>query len=412
MAAQGELATWVREAVASVRVTDMHTHLFPPSFSALQVSGADNVLTYHYLIAEAMRVGQMPPTEFWDLPTPLQADWIWEQLFEKTTPLSEAALGVVQIAQAFAVDLRREKLAGLRAKLEATATDVYANHVLDLAGVDSVVMTNDPFDEIERRYWEQGTPRNPRFHAALRLDVLLNDWPRAQAQLSHSGYHVGPELGEVDMAEVRRFLKDWVAKIKPVYFAFSAPDTFAFPEDSVRGRLLAEAILPICREQRLPLALMIGVRRQVNPSLRSAGDSTAKASMLPIEALARRYPDNKFLVTFLSREDQHELAVTARKFGNIMPFGCWWFLNTETLVSEISNLRLELIGPTFVIQHSDARVLEHVIYKWRRARKVATDVLTHKYQQLQDAGWDLTREDVERDVKQLFSQNFWDFVKR
>ncbi|WP_067617965.1 hypothetical protein [Alicyclobacillus acidiphilus] len=402
----------VHEAVQSVRITDMHTHLFPPSFSALQKSGADNVMTYHYLIAEALRVGDLSYEQFWAMDTAAQADWIWTQLFEKVTPVSEAALGVVQIARAFDLDPRTDKLAALREALDAAPTETYVNRILDMAGVESVVMTNDPFDEIERRYWEKQLPRGPRFHAALRLDVLLNDWAGVVPRLKSQGYDVGEEMTEVHLAEVRRFLKDWVGIMEPLYFAFSAPDTFAFPEQTPRGKLIAEAILPVCRELKLPLALMIGVRRQVNPALQSAGDSTGKASIVPIENLARQFPDNKFFVTFLSREDQHELAVTARKFGNVMPFGCWWFLNTETLVAEITRMRLELIGPTFVAQHSDARVLEHVIYKWQRARHVIGNVLADKYQSLADTGWTVREDDIARDVDALFNRNFWTFVHR
>ena len=50
----------------------------------------------------------------------------------------------------------------------------------------------------------------------------------------------------------------------------------------------------------------------------------------------------------LSRENQHELCVAARKFANLMPFGCWWFLNNPSIVSEITRERLELLGPTFI----------------------------------------------------------------
>ena len=31
---------------------DLHTHLFPPSHGALMLWGVDELLTYHYLIAE------------------------------------------------------------------------------------------------------------------------------------------------------------------------------------------------------------------------------------------------------------------------------------------------------------------------------------------------------------------------
>ena len=53
--------------------------------------------------------------------------------------------------------------------------------------------------------------------------------------------------------------------------AVSLPDTFKFPENTIQGRILREAVLPACREFDLPLSLMIGVRYQVNPRIRLAG---------------------------------------------------------------------------------------------------------------------------------------------
>ena len=34
----------------------------------------------------------------------------------------------------------------------------------------------------------------------------------------------------------------------------------------------------------------------------------------------------------LSVENQHELAVLARKFGNLHVYGCWWFCNTPSII--------------------------------------------------------------------------------
>ncbi len=402
----------VHEIVMSAQITDMHTHLFPPSFKSLQMSGADNVLTYHYLIAESMRVGRISYESFFSMDLKAQAEFIWERLFQTITPLSEAASGVAQIAQMMGVHLRRDGLSGLREALTADADDAYVDKVLSLAGVEHLVMTNDPFSDEEQSYWKSGAPLHPRFHAALRLDPLVNTFEDVIPLLVKQGYSVTSRLTDETVSQVRRFLEDCVERIHPLYVAFSASDTFEFGEEDSGSQLLRRVVLPLCEERRLPLALMIGAKRRVNPGLQSAGDSTGKASIQPVERLCREYPNNKFLVSLLSRENQHELAVTARKFDNLMPFGCWWFLNTESLIDEITRMRLELLGPTFVAQHSDARVLEHVLYKWQLSRKVIADVLSDKYEALSKRGWPVTRADVERDVAALFGKNFWDFVAR
>jgi hypothetical protein len=194
--------------------------------------------------------------------------------------------------------------------------------------------------------------------------------------------------------------------MQPVYMAVSLPFTFQFPEDGVLGKLLSEAVLPSCREFGLPLSLMIGVRRQVNPRIRLAGDAVGRANLVALENLCRDYPDNRFLVSVLSRENQHELCVYARKFSNLMPFGCWWFLNNPSIVEEITRERLELLGTSFIPQHSDARVLEQVIYKWRNTRATMAPILAESYRLLYRDGGSVTRKDIERDVNRLFCENF------
>jgi hypothetical protein len=151
---------------------------------------------------------------------------------------------------------------------------------------------------------------------------------------------------------------------------------------------------------------MIGVRYQVNPRIRLAGDGVGKADLRSLEQLCRTFHDNRFLVSVLSRENQHELCVYARKFNNLMPFGCWWFLNNPSIVEEITRERIEMLGASFIPQHSDARVLEQVIYKWRNTRAIFTKVLTKTYRLLLRDGRAVSRQDIQRDVDRMFRANF------
>jgi hypothetical protein len=144
----------------------------------------------------------------------------------------------------------------------------------------------------------------------------------------------------------------------------------------------------------------------VNPRLRLAGDAAGRADLRALENLCRTFPDNRFLVSVLSRENQHELCVYARKFNNLMPFGCWWFLNNPSIVEEITKERLEMLGTSFIPQHSDARVLEQLIYKWQNTRMLLTRLLANTYRLLSNSGRGICRRDIERDVTRLFRSNF------
>jgi hypothetical protein len=137
-----------------------------------------------------------------------------------------------------------------------------------------------------------------------------------------------------------------------------------------------------------------------------------RADLRAVESLCSQFPQNRFLVTVLSRENQHELCVYARKFANLMPFGCWWFLNNPSIVEEITRERLEMLGASFIPQHSDARILEQVIYKWRNTRRTLVPILTNTYELLASDGHPVTQEDIRRDVTRLFQTNFQRFTDR
>jgi hypothetical protein len=221
---------------------------------------------------------------------------------------------------------------------------------------------------------------------------------------------VDAQLTNETNAALRRYLDECIERLKPVYLAVSLPDNFEFPANDERDQIIREVVLPTANEHKLPVALMVGVRRGINPALKAAGDGVGRADVAAIERMCVENPDVRFLATFLSRENQHELCVAARKFSNLMPFGCWWFLNNPSIIEEITTERLELLGTSFIPQHSDARVLEQLIYKWQHSRSVIANCLSNSYEQLLSAGRPVTRGEIERDVKRMFSGNFSEWV--
>ena len=401
-----EIRPAVEEELARTAFIDMHTHLFMPSLGRLGLWGIDELLTYHYLEAELFRAAPVAPRDYWSLNKRQQADLIWKTLFVERAPVSEATRGVIAVLSAFQLPTAAPDLSEARDFFGRQELRAHIRRVFQLAGVSEVVMTNDPLDPAEADLWERGAEPDPQFHAVMRLDRLLDQWDGHYGKIAAAGFPVGRELSDATIAEVRKFLAAWYGRMRPVYMACSLTDSFAFPEDSPRGRLLAEAVIPACREFNIPLSLMIGVRRQVNPAIRLAGDAVGRADLRAVEHLCLQFPENRFLFSLLSRENQHELCVYARKFANLMPFGCWWFLNNPSIVEEITRERLEMLGATFIPQHSDARVLEQVIYKWRNTRRTMGPILANTYTLLSEDGRDVTRQDIQRDVANLFRDNF------
>src|SRR6266478_6242014 len=347
------VAAQVEKIVTTAPVSDIHTHLYDPALGELLLWGIDELLVYHYLVAEAFRYLDIPYDKFWSLAKVHQANLIWDALFLQNSPLSEACRGVLTTLNALGLDPRKRDLPGIRNWFANWKVEDYITRCMELGGVKKICMTNSPFDDLERVVWEKGFQRDERFTAALRIDPLLAAWGDTAPVLNGWGYAVGVSLTEKTIAEVRRFLADWTNRIEARYLMVSLGPDFDFPADTFAARLLDKAVLPHCREFGLPIALMFGVRRQVNPQLRLAGDGVGASKMIALEHLCARFPENKFLVTVLARENQHELCVLARKFRNLHIFGCWWFTNIPEVMDEMTRMRLELLGTTFTPQHSD-----------------------------------------------------------
>ncbi len=399
----------IDKAIRETRITDLHTHLYSAEFGGLLLRGVDDLLTYHYLAAETMRWADIPYEKYFALTKREQADLVWKTLFLSHSPISESCRGVLTTLAKFGLDVSSKDLNEYRAFFDAMPAEEHIERVFELSGVESVVMTNDPFDAGEGAVWEHGA-HDARFHAALRLDSLLS-WETAWPKLAEWGYDVDDSVTAKSIEEVKRFIADWIDRMGALYMAASLPPDFTLPEDSTRGRLIEECVIPVACERGIPLAVMLGVKRLVNPALGMLGDSLGRSSIETVEYMCAKYPDARFMVTMLSRENQHELCVTARKFRNLMVFGCWWFLNNPSLIEEITRMRFELLGESFIPQHSDARVLDQLIYKWSHSKEIIGRVLAEKYEDIRLSGWPVNEADVKRDVESLLSGNFWRFVK-
>ncbi len=415
----------VAKVIWSQPVTDLHTHVYAPGFGAspepggLLLWGIDELVTYHYLIAEVYRVvpaSELPYEKFWAMKKQDQADHIWKHLFVERTPISEACRGVLTTLDQLGLDPNEKSLKKYRKWFDKQNPDKFIDKVMEVANVDQITMTNEVFNEHERKMWEQNPEalQDERFRAVLRIDKLYRDWPGACRDLAAWGYAVKPDFTGKTVNEARRFLSDWIKRMKSQYVAMSLGPEFRYPDPNYPAgdRVIRDILLPTLREEGLAWAMMIGSRRGVNPPLRDAADMGGLSDVVSVTNLCREFPENKFMVTMLARENQHELCVAARKFGNLFLFGCWWFLNNPSLIEEMTRMRLELLGLTIAPQHSDARILDQLIYKWEHSRRIICKVLVDKYADLADSGYEVTNAMIKRDAAMLLRDNYRQFIKR
>jgi hypothetical protein len=446
--------------VAASEVIDLHTHILPPSHGSLCLWGIDELLTYHYLVAEYFMTApeSMTPESFYDLSTQEQAEVIWKALFIDRSPISEACRGVLTTLKSLGLEgkLATRDLEGIRGfyrkyqkRGEAGAED-FCERVFQISGVRYVIMTNIPFSRTEAQYWRGPNKQtySKRFRSSLRVDPLLaGDSTTIKVALKGSGY-------DVSLEGARQYLRDWIDTMKPEYLMASTPHDFVFEEGSLAGiakssvnkealhepfafvkaqqaatcngteddapsvvdedsDFLGEVLMKVAEERDLPVALKIGAHRGVNPRLKAAGDGVvAFADAGLLGRLCTKFPRVRFLATFLSRSNQHEAVVLATKFRNLHLYGCWWFCNNPSIIQEMTSMRIEMLGTAFTAQHSDARVVDQLLYKWPHSRGVIAAVITGEVEKMMISGWMPTRREIRRDIRRLFGTSYVEFMAK
>src|SRR6266700_3055990 len=129
------VARQIEDIVMSTPVVDIHTHLYDPAFKELLLWGIDELLVYHYLVAEAFRYLDLPYDKFWGLSKAHQAELIWDALFLQNSPISEACRGVLTTLNALGLEPNQRDLPALRKWFTNWKVDDYINRCMEVGGV-------------------------------------------------------------------------------------------------------------------------------------------------------------------------------------------------------------------------------------------------------------------------------------
>ena len=95
----------------STPIFDLHTHLFPPTHKGYYLLGLKNLLNYHYLIAELLTATNIEPSIFYSYNNDKKASLVWNELFVKRTPVSEACAGVLTILKQLNIEINNKSFA-------------------------------------------------------------------------------------------------------------------------------------------------------------------------------------------------------------------------------------------------------------------------------------------------------------
>jgi hypothetical protein len=384
--------------INSTPIFDLHTHLFPPTHKGYFLLGFKNLLNYHYLIAELLTATNIDASTFYSHNDDQKASLVWNELFVKRTPVSEACAGVLTILKELNIEINNKSFSLVCDEYDQKIHS--DKNILELSNVSSLVMTNNPFDLDEWSLFNDNDWNKKIYFASLRLDDLILDYEeslkKAKDQTAGSAEN-----------DVIVYLEECYLQSNPVYAAVSLnTDTFNILLENSTWK----NILNWLQNKNLPLSLMLGVKRAVNKEFGLAGDGIGDINLKELSNLCNSFPKNKFLVTCLSLNDQHELTVLARKHPNLKIFGFWWFMNQPSIIKQILKMRIDMLGFSFVPQHSDARVSDQLIYKWSHFKKILFPILLEYYQDLIDKNFPISETIIQRDINNLFSGNAKNFL--
>ena len=392
------LSNKLSNIIDSTTIFDMHTHLFPPSHKKFFLSGFKNLLNYHYLIAELLTATNIDASTFYSYNFEKKASLIWNELFEKRTPVSEACTGVLSILKELNIEINNKNFLSI--------SDEYDNkiqsdkNILNYSNVSSLVMTNNPFDLDEWSLFKSTDWDKKIYLASLRLDDLILDYEEAYNKAKN-------QTSKQEQDTIVAYLEKCYQQSRPVYAAVSL--NLANFKTIVDGSMWRN-ILAWLESKKLPLSLMLGVKRSVNKDFGLAGDGIGDINLKELSKLCNSFPKNKFLVTCLSLNDQHELTVLSRKHPNLRIFGFWWFMNQPTIIKQVLKMRIDMLGFSFIPQHSDARVTDQLIYKWSHFKKILYPILLEYYQNLLYKNFPLSEDILQRDINKLLFGNAKNFL--
>jgi len=397
---KSELLSLISYSLENVKIFDIHTHLFPPEHKNFFLMGIDELLNYHYLIAELFVTSDINVKKFNSLTKKEKAEIVWNELFVKRTPISEACKGILTILKNFSITFENKNYSEVKAQLNKI--EYKDDNIFKKSNITSVVMTNNPFDLDEWSLFNNPNWDRKKYRASLRLDNLINEFDKSLniAQKSISSKSNTP-------SDIIEYLEVCRNESNPIYVALSLDNA------SFKNLLISDFwfnVLEWLSEKKLPMSLMLGVKRRVNKDFGEAGDGIGDIELKDLSKLCSTFPNNKFLVTCLSLNDQHELTVLGRKHPNLKIFGFWWFMNQPSIIKPVLKMRIDLLGLAFIAQHSDARITDQLIYKWSHFKKILSSTLHEYYEDLLDNNFLITKDIIQRDVDKLLNSNAKDFL--
>ena len=264
--------------------------------------------------------------------------------------------------------------------------------IFKITNIKQVVMTNNPFDLNEK--FILSSNKDPKYLPSIRIDDLFVNDTKNKKTFSSKDLK-----NKFKIKKIINVIKKIIKVNKHTYFSLSTENFNEF-----QNHLFFENFFNLLKKNKTPMMLLIGVKRSVNKLYKDAGDGVGIMDLDNLEVILKKFPKNKFIVSCLDLKDQFRLNVLARKFQNLKIVGFWWFNNNESIIENLLKQRFELLGDNFILQHSDARIVDQLVYKWLDFKSIYIKVMVEKYHQLLSLGYKIKTSDLEKKINFHFEE--------
>lgn len=428
----GSARTEIYNELASLRLTDPHTHINPHAPASTTLA---DLLGYHYYTELAHSAG-MPKSEIEG--GSIGRKELVERLVSRLQPLENTVQysWLIELCRTFfGFDddrLHANNWESLYDRSESIMSSAqWPDMVLDQSNIEAVFLTNDFDDDLAGFDTDRYIP-------CLRTDDLvfrLADRNVRDRLAACTGIALDGSLTSL-RASLRALFEYFVShgaracaiSLPPSFTPTSVPDGRAQTAlDAVlRGSMSSSAnhrdalsrrvfwtITELCDEFQLPFDLMIGVNRKVYAGGVYQGQDLfdSRISLIQYRELFNTFANVQFPVSVLASVTNQELVSYAWIFPNVIPNGHWWYSNTPSTITHDLAARLEAVPQNKLIgYYSDAYKLEFVWPKFNMYRNVLANVLAEQY--VRDRGWsteraiELGRTVLKSNTEEIFSKRF------
>lgn len=398
-----EVKTMIWAAAHTTRAVDVRVFANPPGLTHPGVSGIDALLTTPEVLAEFFRrralslpggttdpaavaaheayIQSLTPSEL--------ADIVWRQLFVDHSPLSEPCRITLTSMGLLGLDVGAGDLRLLREQYQAIPEEERLEKVLALANLELILY---PVESMTVDAHLSAGVRTPIFRPVLHLTDLLGEWKESARQLRLQGYGLKAKVDEYTPLELRRHLASEIVKLSPVALAIDWPEGVR-PDDNQIGRLVRDAVLPLCREKKLALFI-------------ASGDA-------PVEMLSplwRENPGVRFLLSPGLEEQFSAAILAAANARNLLLCGPDQPLSYPFTQTSFLARSLEALGSAFHACHSGADVAEELTGCWAHLRWTLGKTLIQHYMDMWRTGWHYKESDIHKDVKAILGGNVRSFL--